>query len=70
MTNCEVIPKADIGSDHRLVRMTFRINKRLARLKAIKNPFDINTYTEEYGAEQNFEKEAQTKITIETNRAC
>ena len=36
VTNCEVITKADIGSDHRLVRMTLRINKRLARLKTIK----------------------------------
>ena len=33
MTNCEVITKADIGSDHRLVRMTLRINKRLTRHK-------------------------------------
>ena len=33
VTNCEVITKADIGSDNRLVRMTFRINKGLARLK-------------------------------------
>ena len=37
-TNCEVITKADIGSDHRSVRMTLRINKRLARLKTIKKP--------------------------------
>ena len=45
MTNCEGITKADIGSDHRLVRMTLRINKRLARLKTIEkqNPFNINT---------------------------
>ena len=27
VTNSEVITKADIGSDHRLVRMTLRINK-------------------------------------------
>ena len=33
VTNCKVITKADIGSDHRLVRMTLKINKRLARLK-------------------------------------
>ena len=32
VTNCKVITKADIGSDHRLVRMTLRINKKLARL--------------------------------------
>ena len=45
VTNCEVITKAEIGSDHRLVRMTLRINKRLARLKTIKKqkPFNINT---------------------------
>ena len=45
MTNCEVITKADIGSDHRLERMTLRINKRLARLKTIRkqNSFNNNT---------------------------
>ena len=37
MTNCEVITKADIGSDYRLVSMTLRINKRLARLKTTKS---------------------------------
>ena len=37
MTICEVITKADTGSDYRLVRMTLRINKRLARLKTIKS---------------------------------
>ena len=37
VTNCEAITKADIGSDHRLVRMILRINKKLARLKSIKN---------------------------------
>ena len=45
MTNCEVITKADIRSDHhRLVRMTLRINKRLARLNTIEKqkPFNIN----------------------------
>ena len=44
VTNCEVITKADIGSDHRLVRMTLSINKRLARLQTIKkqNRFNIN----------------------------
>ena len=45
MKNCEVITKANIGSDHRLVRMTLKINKRLARLKTMKNqnPFNVNT---------------------------
>ena len=40
-----MITKADIGSDHRLVRMTLRINKRLARLKTItkQKPFNVNT---------------------------
>ena len=33
MTNYEVITKADIQSDHRLLRMTLRMNSRLARLK-------------------------------------
>ena len=37
MTNCEIIAKANIETDHRLVRMTLRINKRLARLKTIKS---------------------------------
>ena len=45
VTNHEVITKADIGSDHRLVRMTLRINKRLARLKTIKSKhLSILTY--------------------------
>ena len=45
VTNYEVITKADIGSDHRVVRMTLRINKWLTRLKTIKRqkPFNINT---------------------------
>ena len=46
MTNCEVITKAEIGSDYRLVRMTLRINKRLEKLKPIlkmQKPFNINT---------------------------
>ena len=33
VTNCKVITKADIGSDHRLVRIKLRMDKRLARLK-------------------------------------
>ena len=37
MTNCEVITKSDIGSDHRLVRMTLRMNKGLQRLETIKS---------------------------------
>ena len=36
VTNSEVITKTDIGSDHRLVRVTLRINKRLASLTSIK----------------------------------
>ena len=36
VTNCEVITMAYIGSDHRLVRMTLRINKRLTKLKTTK----------------------------------
>ena len=43
VTNCEVITKADIGSSHRLVRVTLRINKGLARLKTIKDKKKINT---------------------------
>ena len=37
VTNCKVITKADLGSDRRLVRMTWRIDKRLASLKTIKS---------------------------------
>ena len=37
MTDCGVITKVDIGSDHRLVRTTMRMSKRLARLKTTKN---------------------------------
>ena len=33
--NCEVITSVDIASDHRMVRATLKINKRLARLKFI-----------------------------------
>ena len=32
-TNCEMIKKADIGSDRRLVRMTLRMIKKSVRLK-------------------------------------
>ena len=32
VTNCELIIKVDIGSDHCLVSVTLRINKRLATL--------------------------------------
>ena len=35
--NCEVITSVDIASDHRMVRATLKINKRLARLKFIHN---------------------------------
>ena len=42
VTNCEVITKADVQSDNRLVRMTLRIDKRLARLlKTIPNPYAV-----------------------------
>ena len=34
--DCEVIPKVDIGSDHRMVRAKLRIDKRLIRLKHIR----------------------------------
>ena len=36
MKNCEVITKADTGSDKRLVRMTLTTNKRLTGLKTMK----------------------------------
>ena len=45
MTNCEVITKADIGSYQRLVRMTLRINKRLAMLQNLKKQKPFNIYT-------------------------
>ena len=35
--NYTVIAKADIETHHKLSRMTLRINKRLARLKTIKD---------------------------------
>ena len=31
--NCKVITKVDIRSDHRLIRMTLRINRRLVSWK-------------------------------------
>ena len=35
MRNCEVITKADIGSDHRMVKAKLEIDKQLMRLKTI-----------------------------------
>ena len=52
VTNCKVIRKTDIGSDHQLVRMTLNIylkkKKRLSMLNSIikkkkQTPFNINT---------------------------
>ena len=34
--DCEVITKVDVGSDHRMVRARLKINKKLIRLKHIK----------------------------------
>ena len=34
--DCEVITKVDVGSDHRMVRAKLKINKKLIRLKHIK----------------------------------
>ena len=44
ISNCEVITKADKGSDHRLLRTRIKINKKLARLKSIKKqrPFRVD----------------------------
>ena len=44
ITDCGVITRADKGSDHRLVRLKVRINKRLARAKAIHKlkPLKVN----------------------------
>ena len=64
VTNCEVITKADIGSDHRLVRMALRINKRLARLKTIKKkqkPININTQ-KHIGMKEIFEINLKTYL--------
>ena len=56
VTNCEVITKADIGSDHRLVRMTLGINKNLARLKTMKKQKSFNVYTQKFrGMKEIFE---------------
>ena len=45
VTDYEEITKADIGSDHKLVKMTLRKNERFARRKTMKKqrPFNINT---------------------------
>ena len=70
-TNCEVITKADIGSDHILVRMALRIHKRLVRLKTIKKqkPFNINTQKLR-GMKEIFEVNLlkQTKQKAKTNK--
>ena len=44
ITDCGVITRADKGSDHRLVRLKIRVNKRLARAKAIHKlkPLNVN----------------------------
>ena len=45
MANYEVITKTDIGSDPILAKMTLRLNKGLAMLKAIKgNKLSISTH--------------------------
>ena len=59
VTNCEVITKADKGSDHRLIRMTLRINKRLARLKTKKTNKQTN--------KQN-KKKKQKSFNIDTEK--
>ena len=44
VTNCEVITKADIRSDYKLVRI-MRMSKRLEKLKTMKKkkPFNVST---------------------------
>ena len=42
ITNCEVITKADKGSDHRMIRLTIKINKKLERVKSINKLKPIN----------------------------
>ena len=63
VTNCEVITKTGIGSDHRLVRMTVRINKRLSRLTTMKTqkPFNINIKNFE-GMKEIFEFNLKTDL--------
>ena len=39
---CEVITMADKGSDHRMIRIKIKINKKLARVKSMKRPKPIN----------------------------
>ena len=44
ITNCGVITRADKGRDHRMIRLKIKINKKLARVKAINKlkPLNIN----------------------------
>ena len=41
VTDCGVITKADKGSDHRMIRIKIKINKKLARVKSMKRPKPI-----------------------------
>ena len=42
VTDCGVITMADKGSDHRMIRIKIKINKKLARVKSMKRPKPIN----------------------------
>ena len=60
--NCEVITKADIGSDHTLVRMPLRINKRLTILKTIQiTNLLISKHKKLKGSKESFEINLKTK---------
>ena len=42
VTDCGVITKADKGSDHRMIRIKIKMNKKLERTKSMKRPKPIN----------------------------
>ena len=42
IVNCEVITQADKGSDHRMIRTKIKINKKLARVKAMNKLKPLN----------------------------
>ena len=73
VTNGQLLKKADIVSDHRLVRMALRMSRRLARLKTMKKQksFNINAQKHkdvnerfEIKLKVKFEKELEGEVAV------
>ncbi|XP_072051533.1 uncharacterized protein [Amphiura filiformis] len=61
--DCSVITSVDIGSDHRMVRAKIHIDRKLARLKIIRNQKKMEA------AEEIAPRERKTKQTTEEDKA-